>query len=570
MTAIRRLLTIYLPDGPALRKLLEDELERGALFVPTFTPPGLGEQIAVRIQVGEHPQPLELEGRVVHSSKVVDAGSLGPGVGLLVQGAARVILSTRRLLQELEEPGAAAAFPATLPEIAAATSPPPAAATRPAIAPARAASTAPRPAAATAPGRPASTASRPATATCPATVPEIAAATVRPPAMTRRMAATTSGARPGGSPGQAQPTLPPPGAPAGSAVSRPAGLQAAAGPAPQQQLPQQTPHQVPPAPSRGSQPAQAAARTAAAAAAEATAMEERLRTYRELLESDADHYRLLRVKRNATVEQIRRAFFGLARDFHPDAHFRRASPEVVAELESIYQKIGEAYHALSAAERRIQYDRTLAQTAAAAPGEEEASAVPGQQGSAAGDLPERLRERQEGRMGRVKALFEKAQAAHLAGDPIGAQSTLRLVLSHDPLHREARELLQTIEEGTSPPRHELARRPAPSRPAADHEPLDVWDDPVERGRARSRANMQKISAEDVLAWMKSEENAAPSRPRPAVPERAATAERARPPAQEAGDKPLLGRLNMLVQQARQALAEEDPSSPKRKGKRYRP
>lgn len=411
MDSAPRLLTLYLPDGPALKKLLQEELERGAIFVPTVQPPELGSLVSVRVQVRDY-QSLELEGTVVHASGVGDPGSLGPGAGLIIQGAARVILAARKLLQEFEE--SEGAWQQEL----------------------RSSS-----------GSTARTATPPGVAASP-TIGSRRSGT--PTGHLRRMLrATTSGTAPAGK------------AAADSRVPRSEAAEAAAG--------GQPPVEAAPA-AAGQRAAAASSRPAAAAAAAAPApaaepppaektggiqeqLQQRIREYQDLIAGGADFYRLLGLRRNATPDEIRRSFFGLAREFHPDAHFRRVPQDFIRALESIYQRVGEAYQVLSSAEKRLRYDLQIGKGMPQSSDEPD-TAVP--QRSPSGKIPPGARDRHGERLGRAKALYEKAVAAQQSGDLIGAQSSLKLALTHDPLHKESLELLRAIEDG-------LAHRPDTSR-----------------------------------------------------------------------------------------------------------
>ncbi len=64
----------------------------------------------------------------------------------------------------------------------------------------------------------------------------------------------------------------------------------------------------------------------------------------------ADYYEILDVARNASADDIKRAFRRLAMQYHPD---RNAEPEAEAR----FKEINEAYEVLSDAERRSNYDR---------------------------------------------------------------------------------------------------------------------------------------------------------------------------------------------------------------------
>ncbi len=65
----------------------------------------------------------------------------------------------------------------------------------------------------------------------------------------------------------------------------------------------------------------------------------------------ADHYETLGVGRDATDEEIKRAYKKLARKFHPDLNPGDVSAE------SRFKEIGGAYEVLSDRERRARYDR---------------------------------------------------------------------------------------------------------------------------------------------------------------------------------------------------------------------
>ncbi len=65
----------------------------------------------------------------------------------------------------------------------------------------------------------------------------------------------------------------------------------------------------------------------------------------------ADYYEVLGVPRNASSEEIKRAFRSLARELHPDAN--PGSPEAEAR----FKEVALAYEVLSNPERRERYDR---------------------------------------------------------------------------------------------------------------------------------------------------------------------------------------------------------------------
>jgi curved DNA-binding protein CbpA len=75
--------------------------------------------------------------------------------------------------------------------------------------------------------------------------------------------------------------------------------------------------------------------------------------------SDANHYDLLGVDRNAAVADIKRAYYALAKRFHPDRFRRAADEETRAQIEAAFAKIARAYETLRDSRERASYDSKL-------------------------------------------------------------------------------------------------------------------------------------------------------------------------------------------------------------------
>jgi len=73
------------------------------------------------------------------------------------------------------------------------------------------------------------------------------------------------------------------------------------------------------------------------------------------------YHEVLGVDRSADTKVIKRAYFALSKEFHPDRHFRRELGELRPRLEAIFMKIVEAYELLSDPATRAEIERCAAQ-----------------------------------------------------------------------------------------------------------------------------------------------------------------------------------------------------------------
>jgi len=110
-----------------------------------------------------------------------------------------------------------------------------------------------------------------------------------------------------------------------------------------------------------------AARPAPAAAGPAAPAEEapkpqeirEILTFKESLPSK-NFYQVLDVARSASDEDIKKAYFQMARRFHPDRFARKAAAEYKAQIDEVFDAITGAYRILSNKDKRREYDKELA------------------------------------------------------------------------------------------------------------------------------------------------------------------------------------------------------------------
>ncbi|MBL91544.1 MAG: hypothetical protein CMH56_06990 [Myxococcales bacterium] len=77
------------------------------------------------------------------------------------------------------------------------------------------------------------------------------------------------------------------------------------------------------------------------------------------LQKDKNHWEVLGLTTSATDDEIRKAYFALAKDFHSDAFTGQNLGAMAELLQMVFSRISEAYKVLLNAEARTEYERKL-------------------------------------------------------------------------------------------------------------------------------------------------------------------------------------------------------------------
>jgi len=96
------------------------------------------------------------------------------------------------------------------------------------------------------------------------------------------------------------------------------------------------------------------------------------RKYATCCAAQVDHYTVLEISNSASEEQIRKAYYRLAKQYHPDRHRGKGGRQLEQELEALFMKIGEAYDTLHDSNKRLDYDQAILKS----PALSEAGALP--------------------------------------------------------------------------------------------------------------------------------------------------------------------------------------------------
>lgn len=171
-------------------------------------------------------------------------------------------------------------------------------------------------------------------------------------------------------------------------------------------------------------------------------------TQRRILEFELrlerPYHEILDVSRDADAKQIKRAYFKLSKEYHPDRYFRKQIGGYAQRLDRVFKKVLEAYELLSDPTTRAEIERSLRDEA---PGPEPppASASAGADGGPA--EPRKLTKREllrarmpfkipesvkNERRQKAEQFFQSSQMQLERGQWLEAASNIRLAIAFDP------------------------------------------------------------------------------------------------------------------------------------------
>jgi len=162
---------------------------------------------------------------------------------------------------------------------------------------------------------------------------------------------------------------------------------------------------------------------------------------------DRSYHALLGVDRDADAKAIKRAYFALSKEFHPDRYFRRNVGSFAQRLDRIFKKVVEAYELLSDPATRAEIERSLAQSppprAPDAPDAPTGAAAPAPQVSSKRAALERLRSHFKipekvltERRFKARQFFQAAMISAKKGHWKDAGASIRLAIAFDPWNDE--------------------------------------------------------------------------------------------------------------------------------------
>jgi curved DNA-binding protein CbpA len=167
-----------------------------------------------------------------------------------------------------------------------------------------------------------------------------------------------------------------------------------------------------------------------------TEASDNIETFLERLASANSHYEILAVEKNVSAPELKKAYYDIARKYHPD-RFRGSEKSLLSQIESSFARITQAYDTLRDTKLRASYDakldaqRRAARLAESAP---KAAALSNEESVPSDELrDEGLTPAQQ-----AETQFKKGFAALELGDrnlAVGLLGSAARAVAHEPRYR---------------------------------------------------------------------------------------------------------------------------------------
>ena len=164
--------------------------------------------------------------------------------------------------------------------------------------------------------------------------------------------------------------------------------------------------------------------------------------------NEQTHYQMLQVGRRAEPKEIKRAYFKVSREFHPDSFFRKNLGSYKQKIEAIFKRVSHAYEVLGNQQKRAAYEKTLPYEPT--PEEIEEQRKDEKKKDRDKTLKEERRQRllkrspMVARKGKALKHYEDAKSWAEQNEYTKAANSVRLALTLDPKNETFKELLKKV------------------------------------------------------------------------------------------------------------------------------
>ncbi len=157
-----------------------------------------------------------------------------------------------------------------------------------------------------------------------------------------------------------------------------------------------------------------------------------LSTYENL--DNLNYYKILGIKKSSDRREIKRAYFALSREFHPDRYFRKSIGRFKTILEAIFKKVSEAYEVLYDSKSREEYDKSIVSEEKIAEARKESE----KQVRTGRPMDKALKPIVE-RLAKAKGFFKAGKKDFLDKNYKSASVNFRLAIAYDPYNEQYKE-----------------------------------------------------------------------------------------------------------------------------------
>ncbi len=157
-----------------------------------------------------------------------------------------------------------------------------------------------------------------------------------------------------------------------------------------------------------------------------------LSTYRSL--GDLNYYKILGIEKDSNRREIKRAYFALSREFHPDRYFRKSIGTFKPMLEAIFKKVSEAYEIVYDPESQKEYNKSILAEEKIAEARKESE----KQAQAGRPIDKSLRPITE-RLAKAKDFFKAGKKDFLDKNYKSASVHFKLAIAYDPYNEQYKE-----------------------------------------------------------------------------------------------------------------------------------
>lgn len=161
-----------------------------------------------------------------------------------------------------------------------------------------------------------------------------------------------------------------------------------------------------------------------------------------------NHYELLGIDRRVDTKEVKRAYFRVSKEFHPDTYFRKNTGTFTSKINALFKLISTAYEVLSNEQKRAAYDKTLPYEPT--PEEKAEAERKKQQAHRDADLRQERRRRLLKRMpmaqrkAQARRHIEDAKKHRETNQLVSAANSARLAQALDPDEPEVAKLVEEL------------------------------------------------------------------------------------------------------------------------------